>query len=191
MNTRIKSGVLSVLALLTASVVSVGAYADTYEHKYSSSVKQEIKHEKSYFRSYFRRVDNHSSLKHEGYRRYFMKSMFTANLDGSQEVPGPGDPDGRGESVVKLDHQDGQVCVNLQVLKISPATAAHIHKALRGHAGPVVVTLPTPDDQGKAWRCMDADREIIKNIGDHPEEYYVNVHNNEYPDGAIRGQLGR
>lgn len=187
MNTRIKSDVFVVTALFLALGVSAGVSAALYEHKYSAFIRQEIKHEASYYH----REDNRSSFKYEAYRRYFMKSMFTVDLDGGQEVPGPGDPDGRGETVVKLDYQDGKVCVNIQTKDIATATAAHIHKALRGQAGPVVVGLPTPDEKGKVWGCVDADRELIKNIGEHPEEYYVNVHTGEYPDGAVRGQLGR
>jgi len=32
---------------------------------------------------------------------------------------------------------------------------------------------------------------VAKNILQHPEQYYVNVHNAEWPGGAVRGQLSK
>jgi hypothetical protein len=37
---------------------------------------------------------------------------------------------------------------------------------------------------------VTADRELLKAIASDPEDYYVNVHNADYPAGAVRGQLG-
>jgi hypothetical protein len=37
--------------------------------------------------------------------------------------------------------------------------------------------------------CVTADKDLIKDIRQNPENYYVNVHNAAFPGGAVRGQL--
>ena len=71
---------------------------------------------------------------------------FSTALTGAEEVPGPGDPDGSGEAVLTLNHGQGQVCFQLMVSDIAPATAAHIHVGPVGVAGPVVVGLTPPTE---------------------------------------------
>jgi hypothetical protein len=115
---------------------------------------------------------------------------FTTTLTGAAEVPGPGDPDGSGTATITLNHGQGMVCWEITVSGIAPATAAHIHEAPVGVAGPVDVTL-SPPTSGSSSGCTEVDREEIKEIIQHPEEYYVNVHNADYPAGALRGQLSK
>jgi hypothetical protein len=115
-----------------------------------------------------------------------LPTTLEANLTGEKEVPGPGDPDGRGEAELKVFA--AKVCYTLKVSRIAPATAAHIHLGRRGEAGPVVVTLNTPTD-GFSKGCEEISRELSTNLREHPARYYVNVHNEKYPDGAVRGQL--
>lgn len=110
-------------------------------------------------------------------------------MSGNQEVPGPGDPDAQGMTRVRLNPDGGQVCVWMHVWNIAPATAAHIHAGKAGVAGPVVITLPTPDAMGYANGCVTADMNMLKAIQQNPSDYYVNVHNASYPNGALRGQL--
>jgi hypothetical protein len=111
-------------------------------------------------------------------------------MTGADEAPVPGDPDGSGEAVLTLNHGQGEVCFQLTVADIAPATAAHIHEAPVGVPGPIVVGL-TPPTGGSSSGCVTADRELIKDIIQHPEEYYVNVHNADFPPGAVRGQLSK
>jgi hypothetical protein len=103
-------------------------------------------------------------------------------------VPGPGDPNGIGHADVKVFK--AKVCYKLWVKRIKPATAAHIHRGVRGVAGPIVVPLKPPTD-GSSSGCVDISRSLAKNLKEHPSRYYVNVHNRPYPAGAIRGQLER
>lgn len=114
---------------------------------------------------------------------------LTATLTGAAEVPGPGDPDGSGEATVTLNSGRGEICYELSVTLIAPAVAAHIHVGTVTVAGPVVVSLvpPTPTSSG----CTSADPVLIKAIMKNPEQYYVNVHNADYPAGALRGQLSK
>ena len=35
------------------------------------------------------------------------------------------------------------------------------------------------------------DRDLLKDIIQHPQDYYVNVHNADFPGGAIRGQMSK
>ncbi|NLU76296.1 CHRD domain-containing protein [Streptomyces sp. HNM0575] len=121
-------------------------------------------------------------------------------LDGGQEVPGPGDPDGTGTLKYRIDH--GELCYTLAVRDIAPPTAAHIHFGARGEAGPVAVTLRTPPENGSAHGCIRArqtqtaqnaarvlTRWELDGIERNPFSFYTNFHNAEFTEGAVRGQL--
>jgi CHRD domain len=117
-------------------------------------------------------------------------ATLRANLTGAQEVPGPGDPDGLGHAMVKV--YKAKVCYTLSVRGIKPAIAAHIHKGPKGVAGPIVVPtdqsslkLPRPTSSG----CEAIPSSLSMKLRQNPSNYYVNVHNTPYPEGAIRGQL--
>jgi hypothetical protein len=115
-----------------------------------------------------------------------------ADLTGGAEVPGPGDPDGAGFASVTLDPETGEVCFFIDSFDIGEPTAAHIHSGAAGVAGPPVVTFTvTLTPEGFIEDCVDGqDSTVLQAIVDDPASYYVNVHNAEFPDGAIRGQLG-
>jgi hypothetical protein len=109
---------------------------------------------------------------------------LTATLDGPSEVP-PGDPDGTGTALVSLNQGTGDVCYELTWENIEEPTAAHIHEAEAGVPGPIVVPLTVDPPQG----CVQADAELIQAIRNDPAAYYVNIHNETFMPGAIRGQL--
>ncbi len=112
----------------------------------------------------------------------------SATLTGAAESPA-GDPDGSGRAVIGLNVSEGLVCWSMTVKGIAAATASHIHKAPAGSTGPVVVTLGTPAT-GANKGCAAAARSLIRDILANPGEYYINVHNKDFPAGAVRGQLG-
>lgn len=115
---------------------------------------------------------------------------FATTLTGAAEAPGPGDPDGSGTVVLRLNPGQEEICYELSVSNIAPATAAHIHVAPVGVPGPVVVPLVAPTS-GSSSACATVDRDLVKAIIQNPELYYVNVHNAEFPAGAVRGQLSK
>jgi hypothetical protein len=111
---------------------------------------------------------------------------FTVTMTGAQEAPNPGDPDGTGIARITVDTDTNRICFVLTVSNIVPATAAHIHVAPPGVAGPVVVPLPAPTNGRSAGCVIDTDADAI---AANPAFYYVNVHNNPFPGGAVRAQL--
>jgi CHRD domain-containing protein len=116
---------------------------------------------------------------------------YSTVLTGANERPGPGDPDGSGTASVTLNQGLNEVCFHLTVSGIAPATLAHIHVAPATAPGPIVVHL-APPTSGESSGCVDnVDPELIKAIRQHPEEYYINVHNADFPAGALRGQLSK
>jgi hypothetical protein len=115
---------------------------------------------------------------------------LVTQLTGPAEVP-PGDPDGTGTASVTVNPGLNQVCWEIAVQNITlPATAAHIHIAPVGVPGPVVVPLSAPDASGTSSGCTTVDRMLAVAIVANPAAYYVNVHNADFPSGAVRGQLG-
>lgn len=113
----------------------------------------------------------------------------TAKMAGTKEVP-PADPDGTGVADFKLKKKKKQVCFDIEFEDIEAPFIAHIHPGKAGVNGPPLITLfegegSTSPQSG----CVDAKKSDIKAIAKKPKKYYCNLHNDPYPDGAIRGQL--
>jgi hypothetical protein len=120
---------------------------------------------------------------------------FSTTLTGAAEVPGPGDLDASGTALITLNQGQGEVCFDLSWAGIDgTVTAAHIHVGPATVAGDVVVPLFAGSFAGTdtASGCVSGvSEELIKAIRQNPENYYVNVHSDVFPAGAIRGQLGK
>ncbi len=117
------------------------------------------------------------------------KPLF-ATLTGAAEVPGPGDANGTGAATV-LFVSPTRICYSIVVNSIAKPVAAHIHSGVRGKAGDVVVTLKQPGtgNGGVSAACVNSTRAIVSAIKASPAKFYVNVHTQDFPGGAIRGQL--
>jgi hypothetical protein len=119
-------------------------------------------------------------------------TRFTATLTGAAEVPSRGDPDGTGTATVNLDVSKGEVCYEVAVQKLDRPSAMHIHEAEAGRSGPVVVPLSTPTATDTTTTgCVNADSTLLGRIAAQPADFYVNVHTDAYPQGAVRGQLSQ
>jgi hypothetical protein len=110
---------------------------------------------------------------------------LSAKLNASGEVP-KSSSHGSGTAVIKLDAKTGQVCWTLSVTGLDRATAAHIHKAPAGKAGPVIVPLGF---KAANKGCVISAKKFVSDILANPGGYYVNVYTKKYPNGAIAGRL--
>lgn len=114
---------------------------------------------------------------------------FSVALEGEQVTFG-GDLDGTGNARIRINPGRGEICYTLTVRRIETATLAHIHEGLEGENGPVVVDF-MPPASGSSSGCVTVGRELAQEIIRTPSDYYVVVHNDAFPAGALRGQLGR
>lgn len=136
-------------------------------------------------------------------------TLLEATLDGRQEVAADGargvvgDKNGRGSFYVfGIDGDPTTLCYVLEVdriaeVELAPGNgrAAHIHAGAKGQNGPVEVNLAWPQDgqaadcltEGEAGKGLDPGE--VARILANPHDYYINVHNTQFPAGAIRGQL--
>lgn len=164
------------------------------------------------------------------------EASTTIGLNGANEVPEKGDPNGSGKIDITVfgpraitDANRATVafddvyylCYDLVTRNIDGVSAAHIHEVDRSDGqertnprkltGGVVVDLQpnateTSDsvrfknDAGAVVSSEEAtstcvttpagiDDEVIHEMTHEPREYYVNVHNETFPNGAIRGQV--
>lgn len=112
-------------------------------------------------------------------------------LEGAFEVPGPGHPEANGRGELTLE--GNELCVTMDVVDLDDATitGAHVHRGPLGEAGPVVVDIGVPDPAVPSWDdvCVSVDDEFVEAAFAGPELFYVNVHTEEFPDGAVRGQF--
>lgn len=116
-----------------------------------------------------------------------------AALSPAEEVPGPGVKDGVGAALV--DIAGPKVCSDLKVTMGEKPQKAHIHQGGKGASGSVVVDLMPAFNPGESAftskTCVETTADTAAKLIADPAAYYVNIHSNEHPDGAMRGQLAK
>jgi hypothetical protein len=124
-------------------------------------------------------------------------ATFTIQLSGAAEVcptaPGTCGGPGTGTATIEIDRNARTLCYAITTQNVAlPLLAAHVHVAPVGQAGPVVIPLftqPVNADTVPRTCLTGLDKNLLKAILRNPENYYVNVHNAPFPNGAVRGQL--
>ena len=120
-------------------------------------------------------------------------ASLKALLNGAEEVPGPGVKDGVGSA--QVDIAGPKVCSDLTATMGEKPTKAHIHRGARGESGAVVVDLMPAFNPGEAaftsTTCVETTTDTAARLIADPSGYYVNIHSDGHPDGAIRGQLAK
>jgi CHRD domain len=119
------------------------------------------------------------------------ETTLTATLAGVTEGETPGDDDGAGTASIVIDPAAGTACWTLTAENIEPVTQSHIHVGAEGESGDVVVPLDVDGFEGSSEGCIEPmeDAAVLQEIVDNPAGYYVNLHTDDFPAGAIRGQL--
>ena len=142
-----------------------------------------------------------------------LADTLKAMLDSFQEAPSTLSTTGRGEFRADIDEDDETIDFELSYedLEGGNPTAAHIHLGRPGIAGGIIAFLcggggkPTCPSSGGTVSGTIVPADVIGPAGQgiaggEFEEVvrairagatYVNVHNETYPSGEIRGQLGK
>jgi hypothetical protein len=120
--------------------------------------------------------------------------VFTTQLSAANETTGSTST-ASGHTQIKIRY-DGTLEFKTHILNPDAETfvAGHVHNALAGAAGPIVVPLfsgpATSDTHIVQTGPIAIEALLAAAICAHPENYYVNYHTTPFPGGAIRGQLG-
>jgi CHRD domain len=125
---------------------------------------------------------------------------ITTTLTALNPVTGvvTGDPDGRGKAEFTFDTEQDTVCYELEVEGIAepvePAAgvgSAHIHFLATGGIAVDLEAAFQPDksDEFKASGCVEVDSALLQAILENLDQFYVNVHNADFPGGALTGLL--
>ena len=118
---------------------------------------------------------------------------FEVTLSGANEVCDDENAcggDGSGTAEIEIDADENEVCYEFELEGIEGVNAAHIHEGEEGQSGDPVVDLAYSGDDSGADDCVDdVDESVLEDILEDPAAYYVNVHTEDLPDGAGRGQL--
>jgi CHRD domain len=127
-------------------------------------------------------------------QRFLQVGTLISVDTGDQEIAG-GDADGHGTAFVQAS--GSTVRFGFSFAGIAPPSAGHIHQGAVGVNGPVVVPffsapggLPMTIN-GIAGTVTGLDRKLVAMINRDPRGFYTNLHNADFPGGAIRGQLFR
>jgi hypothetical protein len=118
------------------------------------------------------------------------KAAFGTSLTGAAVLPGPADPDGSGTARVTFVEGEQNVCFELSVSNIQTATMAHIHGGTATEVGGPPLFVMAPPVNGESKGCASAPQRLVDAIKANPANFFVTIHNAEFPGGAVRGQLG-
>jgi hypothetical protein len=138
-------------------------------------------------------VNIHNGPFSGGAVRSQLPKVFNVQLVGSEEVPGPGDPDGLAVGTLSLNPGPLRVDWNLVYTNIAAPTQFHIHDGGIGEVNPPFISLgvSTTGGSGTLIGTMTIPAFAVNGMLANPEIHHLNIHTAEFPDGAVRNQLKR
>ncbi|WP_329118765.1 CHRD domain-containing protein [Streptomyces sp. NBC_01465] len=122
--------------------------------------------------------------------------LFVASMRGANEVPvqgkpAVGDPDGVALEFVKV--KGDRVSVTVKWRATGKPTMLHIHQGVRGTNGDVRIDfgglLGRSHDQRVTGTVRVKDKALLTALKSDPTSFYANLHTEQFPGGAVRGQL--
>ena len=130
--------------------------------------------------------------------------MIIIFLSGKDEVP-PTESNASAWAKFQSVDNDSQLSYWVSIVGLKEITGAHLHKGSVGQNGDIVAVLSEAKSAEGGNETISLKGNITKDGLQGPLEgkevsdlvslmrngsAYVNVHNNEYKDGVIRGQIG-
>ncbi|GAA2658765.1 MULTISPECIES: CHRD domain-containing protein [Actinosynnema] len=114
-----------------------------------------------------------------------------ADLAGADVVPGPGDEDGDGSAKLRLrdDSAEGELCATVSLRRVLPPTDVQLRRGSAGQNGPLLLSLEPPRGESLFTRCFTVDVDLVREIEDFPERFHITALDEDFPGGALRGQL--
>lgn len=138
----------------------------------------------------------HAEAAADGGRKFStpMTGAEECNTNVNPTVCNVGDPDGSATGSITVNVGQDRVCWEFtNVANLAPLNRAHIHKAPAGSNGGIVIDFfnVASGMQGPLSGCTTTPigKDVLKDIIQNPSAYYLNLHNADYPGGAVRGQL--
>lgn len=125
------------------------------------------------------------------------ETTLTAKLtpqheDSVQGRAGAGQPGAAGTFAARLDSVSGELCYRLAWTGVERVTMAHIHAAASGPDGPPLVAFEDIGGEGGGdEHCQPIGRTLAEQLAARPGDFYVNVHSEAYPNGAVSGAVER
>lgn len=120
------------------------------------------------------------------------------NLAGVNEVNaqtgdlGAGDPDGWATAQILIDPDADSLTWHIWYQNLGELTAMHIHRGAFGVNGPVWKNLMLPGGHAGNGHLMGLVHDLPADLPDllaNPLGFYLNIHTNEFPGGAVRNQM--
>jgi hypothetical protein len=142
------------------------------------------------------------------FREVFVEDGAGGGQDGTENALGAAGGPATGFAQVGIDADAGLVCVTAAMVNVEGSFSAfadaagvpavHIHEGTFGTTGPVELGFTGVDEAatiGGLGSCVELDPDdaddarLLADLESEPEEYYVNVHPDEWAGGVVRGQL--
>lgn len=114
--------------------------------------------------------------------------LLLVRLSGDQEVP-PLDTSATATAALTLDPDQRTLVLHMNTSGLEDAAEAHIHEAIAGVNGNIMVGLVRDPDDVAHWSLDDFTLEEPQLEALNEGLLYVNVHTPAHPAGEVRGQI--
>ena len=94
---------------------------------------------------------------------------------------------GSGLAVISINASSKELCWKFsQLMNVTAPTVARIFRNFRGASGKHGIPLGSPY---KSSGCVPEAAIVLSELLAHPNRFYVAIHDAQFPDGAVHGQL--